>query len=137
MKAINDGIVTKVNELTGGNHNAFYTAIGGRFYYVEAPQSAVFPFSVYRNLDELHNWDFGAKKRKNVTVQIDCFSETPGAAEIETCRDALLNLFDYKTVTLTVTSYTFIYMKLVGALGPDKIEGVWNYNSRFEVEVEA
>jgi len=137
MKVINDGIVLKVNELTGEAHNAFYTAIGGRFYYVEAPQSVTFPYSVYHSFDDLIDWDFGAKKRTNVLIQIDCFSEIRGATEIESIRTALHALFDYKSVSLTVTSYTFIYMKFVGGMGPEKIDGIWNYNARFEVEVEA
>lgn len=138
MKAINDAIKLKVDETTEDVHNTFYTAIGGRFYFVDAPQSVVFPYSVYHSIDELQDWNFGSSpsKRTNVTIQIDCLSETRGATEIESIRTALISLFEYKTVILSVTSFTFIYMKFVGATGPEKIDEIWNYNARYEIEVE-
>lgn len=137
MKAINDAIKTKVDALTAGQHNSFYTAIGGRFYYEYAPSTVTFPYAVYHSIDEIHNWVFDTKRQYNITIQVDLLSELTGATEIETLRSTLLSLFEYKSVSLTVTGYTFIYMKFIGGNGPERVEDIWNYNARFEIEVEA
>jgi len=137
MKAINDAIYTKVTELTEESHNAFYNSIGGRFYYQEAPQSVEFPYSVYYSFDENFDWNFSSGKQQNVLIQISCYSKTRGAAQIESIRTNLLALFEYMETTLEVEGFTFIYMKQVASSGVERVEGVWNYNIRYEVEVES
>ena len=130
MKPIIDGIVAKVE-----TSNTFNTAIGGRFYNDEAPQSATFPYAVLYSLDMDFTWTMDSSINNNL-VQIRCLSKTRDAAEIEDLRTKLLTLLDYKTTTLTVTGYSFIFMKQISEEGPTRIDGVWNYNVRYEVEVE-
>ena len=130
MKPIIDGIVAKVE-----TSNTFNTAIGGRFYYDEAPQNATFPYAVVYTLDMDFTWTMDSSINNNL-VQIRCLSKTRDAAEIEDLRTKLLTLLDYKTTTLTVTGYSFIFMKQISEEGPTRIDGVWNYNVRYEVEVE-
>ncbi|HDY88889.1 MAG TPA: hypothetical protein ENH82_12355 [bacterium] len=130
MKPIIDGIVAKVE-----TSNTFNTAIGGRFYYDEAPQSVTFPYAVMFTLDMDFSWTFDSNIKNNL-VQIRCISKTRDAAEIEDIRTKLLELFDYKTTTLTVTGYSFIFMKQISEDGPTRIDNAWNYNVRYEVEIE-
>ena len=130
MKPIIDGIVAKVE-----TSNPFNTAIGGRFIYDEARQSETFPYAVIFTLDMDFSWTFGSNIINNLN-QIRCISKARDAEEIEDIRTKLLALLDYKTTTLTVTGYNFIFIKQISEDGPTRIDNAWNYNVRYEVEVE-
>ena len=130
MKPIIDGIVAKMKTA-----NDFNTAVGGRFYYDEAPHGATFPFAVIFTLDMDFTWTFDSNIKNNL-IQIRCISKTRDAAEIEDIRTKLLALLDYKLTTLTVTGYNFIFIKQISEDGPTRIDNAWNYNVRYEVEIE-
>lgn len=130
MKAVNDGLVAKVE-----TSNTFNTAIGGRFYFDEAPQKATFPFAVYYDISGDFDWTFSTNIT-TVIIQIRLLSKTSGAAEIEDLRTKLLALLEYKSCTLTVSGFSFIYIKQINEDSPTRIDDVWNYNVQFEIEVE-
>ena len=110
MKVVFDGLITYVNALTGEAHNAFYTAIGGRFYYEEAPQRTTFPFATYTMISAAPDWSFD-RDQHIMIIQIDAFSEATGMTEITTIQAALIALLEYKDTTLSVSGYSFIYIK--------------------------
>jgi hypothetical protein len=110
MKVLFDGLVTYVNATTEDVHNAFYNAIGGRFYYEEAPQRATFPFATYEMVNATPDWSFDNDQHIYL-IQIDAFSSATGMTEITTIQSAMIALFEYKDVSLTVSGYNFIYMK--------------------------
>ena len=81
-------------------HNAFYTAIGGRLYYGEAPQECTKPYAVFFGVAAVPENTF-TEEIDDISIQFNCYSGLSSAIEagelLKKCRD----LFDGTELTVT------------------------------------
>ena len=132
IESVLTGFKTKVDELTESAHNTFYTAIGGRWYDTEAPQSATFPFAVIYPMPVFQDYTF-----KTVSyilpVNINLFSKERANTEIDDIFGKFKTLFypaggaDWTQLTMTGSGYSQIMLKpeFANRFRPEEI---WQYS---------
>lgn len=81
-------------------HNAFYTALGERLYYGEAPQECAKPYAVFHGVAAMPDDTFG-EELDDISIQFNCYSGSSSPTEagelLKKCRD----LFDGTELTVT------------------------------------
>lgn len=131
MKALATAIYTKVTAETGGVHNSFYTALSGKFYKGQAPQTTTGLYCCYFFHAEVPEYYFGGKRFENVIVQFDLYSDASSSETIENARDYLVALFD--DCKLTVSGFEhYLFERTNGALTQDD-DGTWDYMLEYRV----
>ena len=80
-------------------HNAFYTAIGGRLFYGEAPQGGTEPYAVFFGVAAVPDDTF-TEELDDISIQFNCYSGSSSPSEagelLKKCRD----LFDGAKLTV-------------------------------------
>lgn len=126
MKALFDGIYAFANAAS-----TFKTAIGGRFYFTEAPQGATFPYAVYSLVSNDIDYYFDGHAITPM-IQISIFSQDTGAAEVVDCWDKMRARFD--DAAITVTGYNSVEFRRDQArLLRDPEANVWHYATDYEL----
>jgi hypothetical protein len=109
----------------------FKTAIGGRFYLSEAPQSATYPFAVYSLVSLMPDYIFSAEMVEP-TIQISIFSNDTGADEVVTAWGYMTTLFD--DAAISVTGYgTVEFRRDLANLIREPETNVWHYATDYEL----
>lgn len=99
--------------------NAFFTSIGGRFYYDEAPQirkgqKQNYPYCVYFFINEGYEFQF-VEEYERVLIQFNIYSDSYSATEAEIILQNLKDLFDWgeggESNVLTVVGYNQIFFR--------------------------
>jgi len=103
MKVLFDAIKAKFNI-----DNPLKTDLSGRLYFMQAPQTAVFPYCVYSPISDMYEYNFTADF-ENIVVQFSIFSTDENAVNIESYFGHLKDLYDWGV--LSVTGYTHVYMR--------------------------
>lgn len=71
-------------------HNAFYTVIGGRLYYGQAPQECAKPYGVYFGVAAVPDDTFG-EEIDDISIQFNLYSDNSSPIEagelLKKCRD--------------------------------------------------
>jgi hypothetical protein len=104
MKDVVAAIYTKLASVTSAG--SFHALVGGRYYFVEAPQNTGFPLAVY-TVDGVDNEDqFSGSRvlRGSVSFDIYCEGKT-GAAVAMDIEEALFTLLDQQTLTVSGSTY--------------------------------
>ncbi len=110
MRNLFSAIYTKFTELTGGNHNAFYTTISGKLYLGIAPQNSAYPYVVYSLVSDVYSWNFSLNGEfETVLLQFSIYSESASPLEAENIYTDLIALFDW--VNINITGYNNLYMR--------------------------
>jgi len=105
---LTNSLWNKFSEISGGEHNEFYTAVGGQMYDTQAPEVATFPYAVYSIISDVPDWTFSTYF-DDVRVQFDLFSKENSAVEIDGIYTKLINLWDW--CTLTISGNTHLWMR--------------------------
>lgn len=100
MKALSTALYGK---LAG---SALAARIGTRFYKIEAPQGATYPYIVFFVVTDVPEYP-GGKTIEQFNIQFSLFSATSGTTEIEDILTDLWTLYD--DVVMTITGYSPIY----------------------------
>ena len=108
MKNITIGIMTRFTELTGGLHNDFYNAIGGRMYDTMAPPEAATPYAVYNIVASNQEWEF-VERFQNILLQITIVDDSSSGGTIKDTGSSCKTL--YENCALTITGKTLVFMR--------------------------
>lgn len=128
IEAVLTGIKSKVDATSGDPlvHNAFYLAIGGRWYETEAPELATLPYAVITALPVTSRATFDSTVY-SVPLTINLFSDisTDAPSEIDDIFDAFKTLMYPTTgggwIAISVSGYTQV-----------KFEPVSTYRQRYD-----
>jgi hypothetical protein len=134
VNALFTGIYSKIG--TAESPTDFYTAIGGRFYHVKAPQGATFPYGVYDMIDDSSELDFN-EENLMITIQIDVFAEDNSAKSAGVILGHQKALFD--DCALTVSGWRFLSMTrewTVPNHDISRVPPIMGYSSQYEIELE-
>jgi len=102
MKALSTAIYSKAS-----GSSALWTKIGGRFYKVAAPATAIFPYIVFSLISDDTDHTF-REEIEDVTYQFSIFSATASSLEAEDIYDLLKGVFE--KCSLSITGNTHIHM---------------------------
>jgi hypothetical protein len=132
MKAIFDGIYAKFTATTGGVHNSFYTALGGRMYLSAAPQLTTYPYAVYSLVSGVPDWTLSSDNFEDLIIQFSIFDDGASASTIATAfgyQDTL-----YHDCGLSITGYSSIYMyREMQHLLRDEEDDTWQFVSQYRL----
>jgi hypothetical protein len=104
MKDVAAAIYTKLASVTSAG--SFHALVGGRYYLMEAPQNTGFPLSVYSigGMDNEDQFSGSRVLRGSLSFDIYCEAKT-GAAVVMDIEEALFNLLDQQTLTVSGSTY--------------------------------
>lgn len=108
------------------------TNIGGRVYYLQAPQGASMPCCVYSFYADTHSWDSGSEFEE-VYVQFSIFDSNSSSSNIGTLES---NLIDLLNTTLTITGYTQISLKRLSKRYLIDENRIWNSIIEYRIELQ-
>jgi len=135
MKALYTAIYSKFTAEVAGAHNSFYTAIGGRLYFAEAPQGATFPYCVYSMISNTPEYFFNDELYEEFLIQFSLFDQDSSAGDIGTNVGYLKSLFD--DCSITVASYGhLLFEREMGRLLRDAENNIWHYAVDYNVILE-
>ena len=141
MKTFYTAIFTKFNAVDGGgDHNSFWTDIGGRMFFGEAPENVAWPYCVVSHIASTQRDTF-KDKIDDILVQFSIFSSNPSSAEVHDAMTHLKALFD--DATLSITGDTLVYF-IRGVEGlerddidtPDGLQRGWHYHVDYDALVQ-
>jgi hypothetical protein len=135
MKPLLQAIYTKVTELTGGNHNSFYNAISGRFYFVQAPQETAFPYSVYHLLTDTYDFTF-TEEFEEIIIQFDMYDQDPSSSDILDATEYLKTLFDWCRPTVTGYSVSHGMERIFSTIDWFDEDGVWQSVVQYRISLK-
>ena len=101
-------------------------------YLNKAIQRAVYPYGVYHKIGGVPNYTF-TEEAENVIIQFDLYDNSSSATNINTAFSALINLFDW--CSLSVTGYSHIYMKRELDL-LNQENDIWHYFVQYRLEIQ-
>lgn len=111
MKNITTAFFTKFTALVEGEHNSFYTAIGGRMYEEgSVPRTPEYPYAVYSIIVSAKDRTFNTVHRETL-IQLSIFSKASGTTEIKNAYAYASALYD--ECTFTITSNTLVLIQEV------------------------
>jgi hypothetical protein len=84
--------------------NSYKTIIGSRFYYMEAPQEATFPYAVFSDIALLTRKDSISVHEEQI-IQISNFSKSESSTQVGNMDLALHSLLDDCEDSFTVDGY--------------------------------
>ena len=114
--------------------NTFYTAMGGRMYFGEAPQGATFPYCVMSIISSEHDWTFD-DEMESVLVQFSIFTNESSAVNIGLHWSKLKSLYD--DASLTVSGYTQVsLLRGQSILLRETENNIWQYAVEYECLLE-
>lgn len=129
MKQLFQGIWSKYN--AGGD---FKTNTSSRLYLHEAPQGTSLPYAVYFMVDGDHDWDFDEQHNyEEYLLQFNIFADD--RLEVNNLFTNCKSMFDW--TTLTVTGYTFLFMRREGSRMLRADDDVWQYVVEYRVMVQS
>jgi hypothetical protein len=138
MKALYTAIYTLFTATSGGPpavHNSFYTAIGGRLYFTEAPQAATFPYCVYSMISNTPEYFFNDELYEEFLIQFSLFDQDNSASDIGTNMGYLKSLFDDCSITVASYGHLLFERELSGMLR-DADNNIWHYSVDYNVILE-
>jgi len=136
MKVLAQAIKSKFEELTGGIHNSFYTAIGGRLRYGVALENESAPYCVVYVITQDPD-DMFVEEGEEILVQFSLFDNTnpQSGIVIDDICSTITDLFN--NATLSVTGYSFIDMGRGRVRGiPRDSEGWWGKTVEYRILLE-
>ena len=114
---------------------ALHTALGGRLYPHEAPESATYPFGIYALVTDMPAYVFGGNYDTSIfTVQFSLYSQKSSATEVLNAYENLKTLYD--GCTLTVTGYSFLSCIRENSIfyrHPE--DNVWVHHTDYEIMI--
>lgn len=129
MKELFVGIWSRFNAT-----NTFKTAIGGRMYPHEAPQTPTFPYAVYSLISDNPEFDF-SDDHVAVQVQFSVYSEQSSPSQSFDLFDLLKTLFD--DAKPTVTGWTVLrFQRGQAQLDRDIEMKTWGYIVEYDILLE-
>lgn len=108
MKNFYTALMTKFNSTTGGSHNSFYTAIGGRLYQGMAPDLVTYPYGVFTHVVNTQDDMFG-KKIDDVVLQLSIFSKSSSSVEVHDAMTYAKAFLDDCAFTITGSTLICFY----------------------------
>ena len=131
MTPLITGIYSKFVALPANN---LYTALSGRLYHAEAPQSATFPYATVFTVSSEHDWTF-TDTFEDVLIQFNIFTNERSAANAGTFWKYLIALYD--DTPISITGYSQIDMiRGQSRLVRDEENNVWQYMVEYECTLE-
>lgn len=141
MKAVLESIYNKISgDLINGS-----SYLDGRIYYGVAPLKTTannsitvnskYPYLVYNKISEEESFN---QKSKIITLlfQFDVYANNRSATSLEYMASRINYLFNLKADDLSISGYSFIYMKKVNGQTIRTKENNWRYMSRYEMQIE-
>jgi len=114
--------------------NNLYTALGGRLYHAEAPQSVTYPYATVFVVSSEHDWTF-TDTFEEVLVQFSIFTQERSAANAGTYWKYLIALYD--DASISVTGYSQIDMiRGQSRLIRDEESNTWHYMTEYNSTLE-
>jgi len=107
------------------------TGLTGGLWYVEAPQSSVYPYAVFSFVNNPFSRD-SASKFEEYYLQINIYSDSE--AEIETVKDNLIALLDDSESNYTLTSWYFDRIEREFAI-PRKLDDIFQISIQYRIEL--
>jgi hypothetical protein len=141
MKNFYTALYSLFTATTGGVHNSFYTAVGGRLYDHEAPQGATYPYAVYLHVVGTQDDTF-KDEHDDVLIQFSIFSDKIyDSTEVHDAMTALKALFDDATLTVTGGTVCLMYRQQDGLQREDvdTVSGsqrVWHFHCDYRIVLE-
>ena len=135
MKNLSKALKAKVDELTGGNHNAFYISIGGEFYKMIAPDDATLPYVVYFILKDIPSFN-SSSDFEHVLIQMNIYSDSVNTVEIEDIYTNMKALFDWCTLNITDTIHVYMKRERARLLLEDEEYKGFTYEVDYEIMTE-
>lgn len=115
--------------------STFWTAVGGRFYLHEAPQSATFPFAVYTLVALEPDFIFDGSLIEPL-IQISIFSNDTGADEITTAWGYMTTRFD--DAAISVAGHSSVEFRRGQArLIREPETNIWHYATDYDLILSA
>jgi len=135
MKDLFTGIYSLFIETSSGNHNALYTALGGRLFNGRALQGTTFPYGVFFLAAGEADWDF-SNKYENSIVQFSLFTNESSSSNLETYFGYLCDLYDGCSLTFTNDTLVFMNKKSYRLTAPSDDNNIWQCDVDFDVMVK-
>lgn len=98
MKTIADAIYSLFIAQVNSQYSTFHTAIGGRMYYVKAPQNVGFPYVVFNIISDTPNYYF-TETMVDTRIQFDLVAKS--VTEIEDITTKLELALNWKKLTIS------------------------------------
>jgi len=111
----------------------FNTAIGGRVYYLQAPQGAAMPCCVFSFYADNHSWDSGSEFEETY-VQFSIFDSSSSSTTVGTLESNLVDLL--ANITLSVTGYTQVGFKRLSKRYLLDDNKIWNTIIEYRIELQ-
>lgn len=142
MKIFYKALMSKFNALIAGANNEFYTAIGGRLFQEEAPEGTIYPYAVFKHINN-NQIDTFKNKMDNIIIQFSIFSEKSSSTEIHDAMTHLKALFDDCRLSISNGSLIYFY-RLNDGLQREKneivtesgIQRIWHFHCDYNVVFE-
>jgi hypothetical protein len=87
-----------------------HTDLGGRLYFMQAPQNATLPYAVYQPLSNVRSALFGPSRFADLLIQFDIYTSDSTAANAITYGSHLEDLYDH--CSLDVSGSSLVHMRL-------------------------
>lgn len=121
--------------------NNFYDAIGGRLYQEEAPEHTVYPYAVFKHIND-NQIDTFDSEIDDIIIQFSIYSEKSSSVEIHGAMTYLKALFN--DCAFTVANGTVVcFYRLNDGLQREEVtttksgvQKVWHYHIDYNVVFE-
>ena len=131
------GVYSHFTKTTGGIHNSFYTAIGGRLYNTQAPETATLPYVVYTLISGVPSWNFSKYFFETIRIQFDIFSKTEDDAEVQDIYTKLNDLYNWTTLTINNNAFLYMRRELTRLTRESEPQAsYWHYTVDYEIMTE-
>lgn len=132
MKPVLAAIYARLGSATGAG--SFHALLGGRYFHMEAPQNTAFPLCTYRLMDVASDPRFGGSKINRGILQFSIFAEARlGADAASDIEEALFDLLDQQTLTVTGGTYGNVTLQCLGRGVPYATEEFIILNTTYSI----
>jgi len=125
--------------------SSFNTAIGGRLYKTIADEDAVYPYSVFKVVNDRPEYTF-KNTFEDVIIQFSLFSASNSSSEVEDLFTYLKTVYDDCALTLTGSSLIWMVRQNANLIleehtvkpssGGESIIWVWAYHVDYNIVFE-
>lgn len=127
MKIVTSSLYTKLT-----TSNTLNTALSGRFYNQVAPSQEVFPYCVFKFINEVPTAMLDTTVLEESDVEFYLISNTAGSSEVYDLYDKLITLLD--EASLMVSGYTCVRMhRLSASVEYYPEDKIWQYTCRYHI----
>lgn len=111
-------------------HNDFYTAIGGRLFYGEAPQEGATPYAVFFGITAMPGDTFG-ETIDDISIQFNCYSGNSSSIEVGELLEKCRALFDKADLEVSGNRDVQLFREM--STPPWKNGGTWVSSIEFKL----